>query len=121
MTNRTPECIPTLVRVLSAWTMATERRPYAAREDAWALRRIAMQLHRWTKLECGVERDEDTGKVTWYSSYTGSRSPYPDRETGALKPGTTPAPEAPEPAPPAADPEPIPAAAPARPSRKKRT
>ena len=85
MTNRTPECIPTLVRVLSAWTMATERRPYAAREDAWALRRIAMQLHRWTKLECGVERDEDTGKVTWYSSYTGSRSPYPDRETGALK------------------------------------
>lgn len=35
--------------------------------DAWALRRIAMQLHRWHELECGVEnggveRDEETGK-----------------------------------------------------------
>lgn len=61
-----------------------------ARADAEALRRISMQLHRWHELECGVEgggveRDEATGKVTWYSSRTGRRSPYPDRESGALK------------------------------------
>ncbi len=58
--------------------------------DAIALRRISMQLHRWHELECGVEnggveRNEETGKVTWYSSHTGRRFPYPDRETGALK------------------------------------
>lgn len=59
-------------------------------EDAFALRRIAMTLHRWHELECGVdaggvERDDVTGKVTWYSSRTGARSPYPDRETPTLK------------------------------------
>lgn len=56
----------------------------------WALRRIAMGLHRWHELECGVEtggveRDETTGKCTWYDSRTGRRSPTPDRETGHLK------------------------------------
>jgi hypothetical protein len=61
-----------------------------SREDAEALRRISMTLHRWHELECGVEgggveRDEETGKVTWYNSYTGARTPYPDRETGAIK------------------------------------
>jgi hypothetical protein len=59
-------------------------------DDAWALRRIAMQLHRWHELECGVdnggvERDENTGKCYWYSSHTGKRYPTADRETGALK------------------------------------
>jgi len=59
-------------------------------EDTCALRRISMTLHRWHELECGVEsggveRDETTGKVSWYNSYTGKRSPYADRETGALK------------------------------------
>lgn len=58
--------------------------------DATALRRIAMQLHRWHELECGidgggVERDEATGKCWWYSSNTGRRTPFPDRETSALK------------------------------------
>lgn len=72
------ECVATLIRAgISA-------------DDAEQLRRIAMQLHRWHELECGVEgggieRDEVTGKVTWYSSHTGRRSPFPDRETGALK------------------------------------
>ena len=97
MTN-VPECIPTVTRALStarsAWMLEHEGRDCAAphdhAEDAYALRRIAMQLHRWHELECGVdaggvERDEETGKVTWYSSRTGRRSPYPDRETGALK------------------------------------
>lgn len=61
-------------------------------EDATALRRIAMTLHRWHELECGVEgggidRDEDTGRPHRYNSYTGKRSryPIPDREKGALK------------------------------------
>ncbi len=58
--------------------------------DAVSLRRIAMTLHRWHELECGVEnggveRDETTGKTYWYNSHTGRRSPTPDRETGTLK------------------------------------
>lgn len=58
--------------------------------DAYQLRRVAMVLDRWHELECGteyggIERDETTGKVTWYSSASGRRSPYPDRETGALR------------------------------------
>lgn len=58
--------------------------------DAIALRRISMQLHRWHELECGVEeggveRDEVTGKVTWYNSRTGTRRPHRDMETPALK------------------------------------
>ncbi len=73
-----PECIPGMVRAGLSET------------DAFAVRRIAMQLHRWHELECGVEsggveRDEETGKCVWYSSFTGRRSPYPDRETPALK------------------------------------
>ena len=59
-------------------------------QDAEELRRIAMTLHRWHELECGVEqggveREEVTGKVTWYNSKSGARSPFPDRETPALK------------------------------------
>ena len=58
--------------------------------DAMKLRRIAMTLHRWHELECGidaggVERDETTGKVYWYNAHTDKRMPFPDRETGALK------------------------------------
>lgn len=76
--RRWPECIEPLKRA-----GITER-------DALALRRVAMQLHRWHELECGiesggVERDEKTGKCTWYNSRTGKRSPCADRETGALK------------------------------------
>lgn len=75
---RDPECIGSLIRA------------GIARNDAFELRRVAMTLHRWHELECGVdaggvERDETTGKVTWYNSLTGRRSPYADRETGALK------------------------------------
>jgi hypothetical protein len=59
-------------------------------EDALALRRVAMQLHRWHELECGtdrgaVERDEKTGKTYWVDAMTGKRYRTPDRETGALK------------------------------------
>lgn len=61
-----------------------------SKDDAWALRRISMQLHRWHELECGVEnggveRDEETGKTYWYSSHNNRRYPCADRETGALK------------------------------------
>lgn len=59
-------------------------------DDALTLRRIAMTLHRWHELECGVdngciERDETTGKTYWYNSRTGRRTATPDRETGARK------------------------------------
>lgn len=76
--KKLPRCIPQLVEA------------GISLDDALALRRIAMQLHRWHELECGVEnggveRDETTGKVMWYSSHTGKRTPFPDRETPALK------------------------------------
>lgn len=61
--------------------------------DAMALRRVAMTLHRWHELECGVdggaiERDE-TGR-TWFYHYgtavtSARRWSVADRETGALK------------------------------------
>jgi hypothetical protein len=78
MRDTMPECIPPLMRA------------GIANVDAIALRRIAMQLHRWHELECGmdcggVERDEATGKTVWYNSRTGRRSPCADRETPALK------------------------------------
>lgn len=63
--------------------------------DAEALRRISMTLHRWNELECGddtgcIERGEDgEGKpfmVRW-NSYTGKRMQWaiPDREAGAIR------------------------------------
>ena len=59
-------------------------------DDAVALRRISMTLHRWHELQCGVdrgciERDEVTGKTYWHNSYTGKLTSCSDRETGALK------------------------------------
>jgi hypothetical protein len=59
-------------------------------EEAAKLRRISMTLQRWHELSCGidsgcVERDEQTGKTKWRNSNTGKLSPFPDRETGALK------------------------------------
>lgn len=59
-------------------------------DDALALRRISMTLHRWHELECGddygyIERDEDTGRPYWLNSRTMRRSPIADRETGALR------------------------------------
>lgn len=58
--------------------------------DADKLRRIAMTLHRWHELECGVgngciERDETTRKPYWHDSLSNRRWPVSDRETGALK------------------------------------
>lgn len=59
-------------------------------DDAAALRRISMTLHRWHELECGtdsgaIERDEETGKAYWLNAVSGRRFPTADRETGALK------------------------------------
>ncbi len=60
-------------------------------QDAKALRRIAMTLHRWHELGCGVDgggldQDEITGKFWWYSSRTGERTHIvPDRERGAQR------------------------------------
>lgn len=73
-------------------------------EEAHALRRIEMTLHRWAELECGdgndyaswaIERDEKTDKpymVTHYHAapftdpkHSIRRHPIADREKGALK------------------------------------
>lgn len=72
------ECITQLTRTGIAY------------DDALALRRIAMTLHRWHELECGtdngcIERDETTGKTYWLNSNTMKRWPTADRETGAQK------------------------------------
>jgi hypothetical protein len=59
-------------------------------DDAWALRRISMTLHRWHEHECNgaIQRDGDRGDGLpfWHSTYDG-RKLYraPDRERGALK------------------------------------
>lgn len=58
--------------------------------DAIALRRISMTLHRWHERECGddggcIERDEESGKAYWRSSWSGKRYPIADKEAGALK------------------------------------
>lgn len=76
--RKEPECINPLTRAGLTY------------DKAHALRRIAMQLHRWHELECGtdtgaVERDETTGKTYWYNAMTDRRFPCNDRETGALK------------------------------------
>ena len=71
-------------------SVVTLTRAGVAETDAFALRRVAMTLHRWHELECGtdtgaVERDETTGRTYWYNAMTGRRFPTLDRETGALK------------------------------------
>lgn len=59
-------------------------------DDAWGLRRVAMTLHRWHEMECGVEhgcveRDETTKLTYWHSSVSGRMTRIPDRESGAHK------------------------------------
>jgi hypothetical protein len=83
MTTKRTDCIPTLISA------------GISEDDARALRRISMTLHRWNELECGnergeaVERDEQT-KVPYLTFDTGQngkrgRTRIPDRETAALK------------------------------------
>jgi len=76
--KKQPECLAPLMRAGISC------------DDADALRRIAMTLHRWHEKACGiesggVERDEATGKTYWYSSYSDTRTPCPDLETPSLK------------------------------------
>jgi hypothetical protein len=67
-------------------------------QEAHALRRISMTLHRWHELECGdgngcIERDEKTGAPYWYNANARYVDPHdprarraiPDREKGAIK------------------------------------
>lgn len=71
-----------------------------AHEDALALRRISMTLHRWHELECGdgnewnswaIERENEDGTgrpfMVTYPHRTGNprRHLIPDRESGALR------------------------------------
>lgn len=74
----------------TAHMIATLTRAGIEYDDALALRRVAMTLHRWHELECGtdggcIERDEDTGLTYWRSASSARRYRTPDRETGALK------------------------------------
>lgn len=97
MRNQKYDCVPVLAKTLSEAS-----RPsiafWACEQDANALRRISMTLHRWHELECGtgdgaIERDEKTGVPYWYnanSRYLGANDPraysrIPDREAGAIK------------------------------------
>lgn len=83
MKSQKYDCVATLQTLGITW------------DDATALRRIAMTLHRWSELECGsdngcIERDEATGKPFWRSAYHYGGAGRPrqwlaDREKGALK------------------------------------
>ena len=78
MRHHVPDCIPPLVRA------------GIALDDALALRRVAMTLHRWHEMECGddrgaIERDETTGRPYWRNAFTGKRYATLDRESGAQK------------------------------------
>lgn len=58
------------------------------RDEAEALRRISLTLHRWHERECGIdggciERDAATGRALWHSSHSGRMTPIRDLETGA--------------------------------------
>ena len=58
-------------------------------QDAQALRRISMTLHRWHEMECGtdrgaIERDEQTG-IPYFRTVRGTCYRTRDMETGALK------------------------------------
>jgi hypothetical protein len=83
MTTKRTDCIATLISA------------GIREEDARALRRISMTLHRWHEMECGtadgaaIERDEET-KLPYLTFDTGTngkrgRTRIPDRETAALK------------------------------------
>jgi len=79
------------------YMLSTLERAGISQDDAFALRRISMTLHRWHELECGnsneycsygIERDEDTGKpymVTHPNTGKSRRHAVADREKGAIR------------------------------------
>lgn len=85
--SKFPDCVPPLVNA------------GLALDDAIALRRIAMTLHRWHELECGdgnnyaswaIERENEDGTgrpfmVTYPHDGKPRRHLVPDRESGALR------------------------------------
>jgi hypothetical protein len=81
--NRNHDCIGSLIQAGIEY------------EDAKALRRISMTLHRWHELECGtdngcIERAGENGDGAPFWVYYGGqgkprRYPVADRENGALK------------------------------------
>ena len=78
------------------WESAMARLGFST-DEALALRRIEMTLHRWHERECGdgngcIERDETAGKPYFVSAWgerwgmkSRCRTVIPDRETGARK------------------------------------
>ncbi len=80
------------------YMLGTLERAGISSDDAFALRRISMTLHRWHELECGdgngyIERDEVTSRpryINCNARYIGANDPrrgylIPDREKGALR------------------------------------
>lgn len=70
--------------------LARLERAGIAPDDAIALRRISMTLHRWHELECGdgkgyIERDDATGKPRYINCNARRGYPIADRESGALR------------------------------------
>jgi hypothetical protein len=60
------------------------------REEAEALRRISLTLHRWFEHECNgaIQRDGENGdgRPYWYNTHTGRKiAPVADREAGAMR------------------------------------
>ena len=83
-------------RSLVLWEMIAKLKTAGiSKQDALALRRISMTLHRWHELECGdgndyaswsIERDEKTDRpylVTYPHTGESYRRPIADREKGA--------------------------------------
>ena len=79
------------------YMLATLQRAGISTDDAFALRRISMTLHRWHELECGdsndycsfgIERDKNSGKpfMSYHTNSGNHRKQWiPDRERGALE------------------------------------
>lgn len=57
-------------------------------DEAEALRRISITLHRWFEHECNgaIQRDETTDRPYWYNTDTGRKiGVVPDLEKGAMQ------------------------------------
>lgn len=69
-------------------TIAMLARAGISTDDARALCRAERVLHTWAEHECNgaIQRDEETGKPSWYSTVSGRRLyRTADREAGALR------------------------------------
>lgn len=89
--------MPRITRKTIAHVEKVANRLNITSEDAWALRKAALTLHRWHEQECGdsndhaswcITRDEKGKPFREYCSHAGGRNvltPIRDMEAGALK------------------------------------